>query len=211
MPAAIHGRVRRDERGSSAVEFAFCSLILLPLLLGGLSVGFNLVRATQVAQFTRDAGHQYAYGIDFTQSSGQQLLVRLATGLNFQLNGGTGVAIFSTILMVGPNDCTAGGLQANTGSCPNLKCAVYTRWYRVGNTAVFTSTLGNPTTANVSTGILNSSSYLKDSSARASGISNLMTLAAGQSIYVTEVYFSSSDYNITGFLTGNGVYARAIF
>jgi hypothetical protein len=199
------------ERGSSAIEFAFCSLILMPLLLGGLSVGFNLVRATQVAQFTRDAGHQYAYGIDFTQSSAQQMLVLLATGLNFSLTGGTGVAIFSTVLMVGPNDCTSGGLQANTASCPNLNQAVYTRRYTVGNAAVYTSTFGAPTTANTTTGIINSSSYLVDSSARATGITNVMPLSASQSIYLTEVYFSSSDYDITGFLTGSGVYARAIF
>ena len=199
------------ERGSSAIEFAFSCLVLLPLLLGALSVGFNLLRATQVAQFARDAGHLYAYGIDFTQASAQQILVKLATGLNFVLSGGSGEVIFSTILKVGPNDCTAGGLQANTGSCPNLNQAVYTRWYKAGNTSLYTSTFGKPATADPTTGIINSSSYLLDSSARANGIAGLMTLAAGQSIYLTEVYFSSSDYDITGFLTGNGVYARAIF
>jgi hypothetical protein len=202
---------KRHELGSSAIEFAFCSLILMPLLLGGLSVGFNLVRATQVAQFTRDAGHQYAYGIDFTQASAQQMLVMLATGLNFSLTGGTGVVIFSNVLMVGPNDCTSGGLQANTASCPNLNQTVFTRWYRVGNVAVYTSTFGTPTTANSTTGIISSSSYLVDSSARANGITNLMSMSASQTIYLTEVYFSSSDYNIAGFLTGSGVYARAIF
>jgi hypothetical protein len=199
------------QRGSSALEFAFSSLILIPLLLGGLSVGFNLVRATQVAQFTRDAGHLYAFGIDFTQATAQQMLVKLATGLNFATSGGSGEVIFATILMVGSSDCTSGGLQANSGSCPNLNRAVYTRWYRVGNTTVYNSQIGNPTTANSSTGIINSSSYLRDTSARATGLSSVMTLTAGQTIYLTEVYFSSSDYDITGFLTGNGVYARAIF
>ncbi len=198
-------------RGSSAIEFAFCCLILVPLLLGGLSVGFNLVRATQVAQFARDAGRLCAYGIDFTQSSAQQMLVTLANGLNFTLSGGTGEVIFANLLMVGPNDCTSGGLQANTASCPNLNQTVYTRWYKVGNTSLYNSALGSPTTADSTTGMINSSSYLRDASARANGVSNLITLAASQSIYLTEVYFSSSDYNITGFLTGNGVYARAIF
>jgi len=199
------------EHGASAIEFAFCSLVLMPLLLGCLSVGFNLVRATQVAQFARDAGHLYAYGIDFTQGSARQMLVMLATGLNFALSGGSGEVIFSTVLMVGPNDCTAGGLQANTGSCPNLNQAVYTQWYKAGNTSLYTSSFGTPTTADPTTGIINSSSYLRDSIARANGVSGLMTLSASQSVYLTEVYFSSSDYNITGFLTGNGVYARAIF
>jgi hypothetical protein len=201
----------RLERGASAIEFAFSCLVLMPLLLGGLSVGFNLVRATQVAQFARDAGHLYAYGIDFTQSSAQQMLVKLATGLNFALSGGTGEVILSTVLMVGPNDCTAGGLQANTGSCPNLNQAVHTRWYKAGNTSLYNSTFGTPTTADPTTGIISSSSFLRDSSARANGVTSLMTLSASQSIFLTEVYFSSSDYNITGFLTGNGVYARAIF
>lgn len=201
----------RAERGTSAIEFAFCSLVLMPLLLGGLSVGFNLVRSTQVAQFARDAGHLYAYGIDFTQASAQQMLVKLATGLDFSLGGGTGEVIFSNILMVGPNDCTSGGLQANTGSCPNLNRAVYTRWYAVGNTGLYTSSFGVPASANSSTGNIASSVYLVSSSARVTGIANLLTMSASQSIYLTEVYFSSSDYNITGFLTGSGVYARAIF
>jgi len=203
--------LRPGQRGSSAIEFAFSSLVLIPLLLGGLSVGFNLVRATQVAQFARDAGHLYAYGIDFTQASAQQMLVKLATGLNFVLGGGAGEVIFSTILLVGPGDCTAGGLQANTGSCPNLNQTVRTRWYRVGNQTLYNSTFGTPSTANGTTGLINSSSYLRDTSARAPGISSMMTLTPGQSISLTEVYFSSSDYDITGFLTGNGVYARAVF
>ncbi len=174
MPKAMK-RAMNHQRGSSAIEFAFCSLILMPLLLGGLSVGFNLVRATQVAQFARDAGHLYAYGIDFTQASAQQILVTLSTGLNFALSGGTGEVIFGTVLMVGPNDCTSGGLQANTASCPNLNQAVYTRWYKVGNTSLYTSTFGSPTTANSTTGMISSSSYLRDVSARAAGVSNVMT------------------------------------
>jgi hypothetical protein len=202
---------KERQRGGSVIEFAFSSLILMPLLLGVLSVGFNLLRATQVAQFTRDAGHLYAYGIDFTQSSAQQMLVQLSTGLDFALSGGTGEVIFSTVLMVGPNDCTSGGLHPNTASCPNLNQAVYTRWYRLGNTSVYTSNFGNPTTASSTTGLINSASYLVDVSARVSGLSSLITLGPSQSISLTEVYFSSSDYNITGFLTGNGVYARAIF
>jgi hypothetical protein len=113
--------------------------------------------------------------------------------------------------MVGPSDCTSGGLQANTASCPNLNQTVYTRWYRVGNTTVFTSRFGSPTTANSTTGIISSTSYLKDSTARVANLSTLIALAASQTIYLTEVYFSSSDYDLTGFLTGNGVYARAIF
>jgi len=202
---------QESERGSSAIEFAFCCLVLMPLLLGGLSVGFNLLRATQVAQFARDAGHLYAYGVDFTQSSAQQMLVKLATGLDFSLTGGTGEVIFTRILMVGAGDCTAGGLQANTASCPNLNRAVYTRWYRLGNKNIFNSSFGSPTTADTATGMISSTSYLRDSTARASGFGNVMTLAASQSVFLTEVYFSSSDYDLTGFLTGNGVYARAIF
>ncbi len=202
---------RTKERGSSAIEFAFCSLILMPLLLGGLSVGFNLVRATQVAQFARDAGHLYAYGIDFTQAPAQQMLVKLATGLNFTATGGTGEVIFSRLLMVGAADCTSGGVAANTGSCPNLNQTVYTRWYRAGNKTLYSSRYGSPTKADATTGIISSTSYLRDSTTRASGFANVMTLAVSQSVYLTEVYFSSSDYDLTGFLTGNGVYARAIF
>ena len=106
--------MKRRERGSSAVEASFGLLILMPLLMGTSVVGINLLRAMQVTQFCRDAGHMFAYGVDFSQAGNQTLLTHLAQGLNMQASGGNGVVIFSTVTFVGPNDCTGAGLSANT-------------------------------------------------------------------------------------------------
>src|SRR5579875_3756617 len=87
-------RSRQNERGTAVVEFAFCfALFWVPLFLGSIVIGFNLIRAVQVTQVCRDAGHMYAGGIDFSQSTYQNLFVSLAIGLNMSTNGGNGVEI----------------------------------------------------------------------------------------------------------------------
>jgi hypothetical protein len=200
------------ESGSALMEFSFSTLFWVPLLLGTMVLGLNLSRSIRVTQFCRDAGHMYAYGVDFSQTSNQNLLVQLASGLNITTSGGTGVVIFSTITTIAANDCTAGGLQANSTQCPNLNYNVITKRIVIGNSSVKASGFGTPAAADMdSSGSIPSSKFLTDSSTRALGFSNLISIASGQYAYVAEVYFSSPDYDWTGFLTGTGVAARSIF
>jgi hypothetical protein len=85
------------ERGSSILEFALAgSFIFLPLLAGLSTVGFQMVRSMQIATLTRDAGHMFATGIDFSQTSNQPVLGQIA-GSSLSLTDGTGVIIFSEI------------------------------------------------------------------------------------------------------------------
>lgn len=194
------------------MEFSFSTLFWVPLLLGTLVVGLNLSRSIRVTQLCRDAGHMYAYGVDFSQTANQNLLIQLASGLNITATGGNGVIIFSTITFIASNDCTAGGLQANSSQCPNLSYMVFTKRIIVGNSSLQASAFGTPKSSDMdSTGSIASSSFLTDPTARATGFSNLMTLTSGQYAYVAEAYFSSPDYDWQGFLTGTGVAARAIF
>jgi len=48
---------RKRQKGSLLVEFVLVmSLVMVPLMLGTMVVGFNLIRAIQVNQVNRDAG-----------------------------------------------------------------------------------------------------------------------------------------------------------
>jgi hypothetical protein len=154
----------------------------------------------------------YAYGVDFSQSANQSLLLRLANGLNITANRGTGAVIFSTITYVAASDCTAGGLGANSSQCPNLNYMVLTNRLVIGNSSLKASAFGTPNASDMdSSGSISSSKFLTDTSTRATGFSNLIAISSGQYAYVSEVYFSSPDYDWTGFLTGTGVAARNIF
>jgi hypothetical protein len=194
------------------MEFSFSTLFWVPLLLGTMVLGLNLSRSIRVTQLCRDGGHMYAYGVDFSQLGNQNLLLRLASGLNISATGGNGVVIFSTITYIAAADCTAGGLTANSSQCPNLNYMVLTRRLVIGNSSLMGSAFGTPNAADMdSSGSIPSSKFLTDTTTRATGFSNLITVASGQYAYVSEAYFSSPDYDWTGFLTGTGVAARNIF
>jgi hypothetical protein len=40
---------------------------------------------------------------------------------------------------------------------------------------------------------------------------SLLPMTQGQVAYLVETYFSTSQYDWTGFLSGTGIYAKAIF
>jgi hypothetical protein len=200
------------ETGGALMEFSFSTLFWVPLLLGTVVLGLNLSRSIRVTQFCRDAGHMYAYGVDFSQAANKNLLIQLASGLNITTTGGNGVVILSTITSIAASDCTAGGLQANSSQCPNLNYTVLTKRLVIGNSALKSSAFGTPNPADMdSSGSIPSSKFLTDTTTRATGFSTLLTIASGQYAYVSEVYFTSPDYDWTGFLTGTGVAARNIF
>jgi len=194
------------------VEFVLSSLFWVPLLMGTFVVGLNLVRAIQVMQICRDAGHMFAYGVDFSQAGNQNLLIRLTSGLNFSIGGGNGVVIFSTLSGIGALQCTAAGYQADTAHCPNINQIVFTRRIVVGNSSKRASNFGTPGSGTVdANGYIAASYYLTNISERATGFSSLLPLAAGQLAYLTETYLASPDIDWTNFMTGTGVYARTIF
>jgi hypothetical protein len=133
----IHRNSQARRRGSSLIEFVLSSMFWVTLLIGTLVIGGNLVKSIQVVQLCRDVGHMWAYGVDFSQASNQNLIAKLAQGLNFSTSGsGNGVVILSSVTYIGPNQCTAGGLAADTTSCPNLNQTVFTRRVVAGNSSV---------------------------------------------------------------------------
>jgi len=205
-------QVRHRENGQVLLEFVFSTLFWAVLLMGVSVVGLNLIRSLQTTEVTRDAGHLYAYGLDFSQTGNQNLLIQLCGGLNVTTTGGNGVFIFSAIMYIDTPQCTAAGLQGNTTSCPNLGQSVFTQRLTVGNSGLLTSRFGTPSPSIIGTsGFIGSSDYLKNTSARAAGFTSLLPMTGGQVAYLTETYFSSPDYDWNNYLTGTGVYGRNIF
>src|SRR5579884_623607 len=180
MKQAIRGQTMRkkNERGTSIIEFAVVSTVLIPLLFGIVSLGVNLGHTTQVIQISRDAGHLYSKGVDFSQSSNKQIIVNLATPMGMtSATAGSGVVILSTIQQVYPADCTAAGISG--GSCTNSGKDVITNRIVIGNSS-YTSQYGTPSSSlidslgDLSTGSSSTHGYLNDSSAVATGFSNLI-------------------------------------
>jgi len=194
------------------IEFCLSVALWMTILMGLATVGINLIRALQVEQVCRDAGRLYSAGLDFTQSGNQNLLILLATGLNVTTSGGNGVFVFSTVEYIDTAQCTAGGLQANGTSCPNLGQNVVIQRVVVGNSGLYTSTFGTPPAAIIGTGgNISSSNYLSNTSARASGFGSVIAMTGGQLAYLTETYFSSPDFAWGSYMSGAGVYERKIF
>jgi hypothetical protein len=40
---------------------------------------------------------------------------------------------------------------------------------------------------------------------------NVMPMSTGESTYVVETFYSSSDFDLTGFWNGSGTYTMAVF
>lgn len=199
------------ERGSTLVEFALTSLIWVPLLLGSIVFGFNILSAIQVSQLSRDSGHMYAYGVDFTQPQNAALLQRLASSLNLNIQptSGTGNIVFSKITLVSDNDCKAAGLS----DCANTGKYVFTDLFVFGNQAGIKTALGSPTANFFKSGSIKISDYLTNLSLVATKFPDLgitFTPDKGQYAYVAEVNYHSTAVNWNGF-TNIGSYARSIF
>lgn len=175
-------------------------------------MGFDLIRAMQVTQVCRDAGHMYSYGVDFSQSAYQNLLISLAPGLNMTATGGSGVVILSTVTYIDSNDCIAGGYLATTSSCANLNQTVFTRRVVVGNAGLHTSAFGTPSSGDMdSSGNISSAGYLNNSNDRAVGFSGLIPLSSGQFSYMSEMYEQSPNLSWWSYLGTAWADARSIF
>lgn len=196
----IESKERRPgERGSALIEFVLCtSLFLVPLLLGAMVVGMNVIRAVQVTALCRASAHMYSQNVDFSQTQTQQELIKIAQGLNITTTGGNGVIIFSRITYITLTQCQAGGYS--TG-CANETNYVITNRLVVGNSTIHTSAFGTPPAADMDSsgdGDVLPSAYLTDPATIAQNFSSIISLPAGQYGYVAETYFTSPDLNWWG-------------
>ena len=202
---------RRNRSGTTIIEFVLITaLVLIPLLMGSLVVGFNLIRAIQANQINRDSGHMFARGVDFSTSTGagnRAVLTYMAPRLAF--SPPTGVVILSAIQYVGPNTCN---------QCPNEYHAVFLQQLMIGNSALLNSYFGTVAAGSMTNdGTGTVKNPYTDTSVQADAILNVIPIVDGVSMgdgeiaYTSETYFSSTDFDIAGFLPPSGVYCRAIF
>jgi hypothetical protein len=198
---------RVGRRGSAATEFAFSLLVLVPAVIGVFVMGFRVTDAIQTVQVARDTARMSARGIDFSVTANQDLVVRLSSGLNMTRTGGEGVVIISKVLLVGHDQCQAGGLS--DAACTNINLPVFIRRIVIGNSGLRASNHGTP-----SPGLIDSSgyvsNYLTNTTTRAvGGFSALMpNMVPGDEAFMAEAYFASPGSVMFG---SAGSYSRSIF
>ena len=198
-------RRNRSRRGNTIIEFVLVTaLVLLPLLMGGMVIGFNLIRAIQANQVNRDSGHMYARGVDFSTTTGagnRDVLTYMAPRLAG--SSGTGVVVLSEFQYVGPNTCK---------NCANTGHAVFLQQLTIGNSALMSSHFGTlPAGSMKQDGTGTVINPYTDPAVQADGILGVLPMTDGDLAYVSETYFSSTDFDIAGFLSPSGIYCRAIF
>lgn len=152
----------RKERGGALVEFAVCSLILMPMFLGISALGLALVREILVSQVCRDSGHMYANGVDFSQTSTKNLLTTIGGSLKLGPTQTNSAVILTTVTYITQTICSAAKLSGN--SCTNLNHYVITRQIQIGGAGNITSRFGSPPTADFadSQGNVSQNAYLTD-------------------------------------------------
>ena len=192
-----------SESGSALIEFVLCvGLFWMPLFVGTLFGGLNLIRVLQVTQLCRDVAHMSAFGIDFSQTSAQNLLVSLAPSLGLTTSTTShGVVILSVIThIVQSTDCT----PASISNCANDGYDVVVRRIVIGNTNLpnTTSAFGTPCSTcyvDATSGNITPAAYLNNSSTRAaaSGVSFAppIVLTSSHYAYVAEAFVTSPENN----------------
>jgi hypothetical protein len=230
-------RNRSGERGVEILEFGLVLILFIPLLLGGLVTGMNLIRSIQNNQMCRDLADMYIHGADFSTQEMQQLAARLSQGLYLDVshystatpaintgNQGNGLVTISQIMYVGAT--TDGNCASLTNeTCTNHDSFVFTQRIRFGNGTLASSApslLGDPSTTEItSLGVIKNP--LTDAGARVpepqqSNMRSLWQVSGGgrtplqdgQVSYVVETFFGNPDLGLGSF-PGGGVYAKYFF
>lgn len=209
----------RRERGGALVEFAMCSLVLMPLFLGISALGLALVREILVSQVCRDSGHMYANGVDFSQTSTKNLLTTIGGSLNIGPTQTNSAVILTTVTYITQSICNAASLTGN--SCTNLNHYVITRQIQIGGTGTITSRFGSPPTADFADaqGNVKQSAYLADAGDQTicpftSDPTSQFTITSfhqgNQFAYSSEVLVIDHSLDWSGFI-GSKTAASAIF
>lgn len=223
MRRAIFPPRRERQRGTWLIEFALCSIFMVPLFVATVGAGMSLCRAIQTTQVCRDAGHLYMDQINFNDPANQRLIGRLAAGMGMTSDAsgtinsnGHGVVILSMIMKIGSVECASAG-YASVTRCPNYNQLVVTQRVVVGNSSLQSSNFGNPAPAVLGNdGKITEYNYCTNASVvvPASSHASKLNLQPGQYSYVSEAYFISpelSGFNWKGAPGVSATYAYNFF
>ena len=203
------GRTKRSQNGVAIIEFTFSLFVLIPLLLGCLIFGFRLIRAIQMQQITRDIGHMYFRGIDFSTPVPIQTAQTLAQSFNLTVTG-TSEMILSKTQLETQAGCDAANPASPPGTpCTNLNKPVFIQQLTIGHAGIGSSAFGTPPLqADLS---VSAADQANNAAAQAVGFPAVLTLKAGEIAYVAEMVNQTPELNIPGFSGTPQVYSRSIF
>ena len=217
-------------RGAACVEFAFITMVLVPLLLGTGAAGINMILTLQTIQLARDAGHMYARGLDFSQPGNQTILANVGSTLGLSTTAGSGsaVVILSKLTYVDDAACTAAGAvdkNGNPSGCTNLGKWVFTQRLEIGNSSLRTSNIGSPLTSGPTgvtvsspSGNISLSDYVTKAGAVAtfnsinpySDVNGVVSgLPSGQMLYIAEA--AATAFGMPPFIGPSATYSYGLF
>jgi hypothetical protein len=222
-------RGRASERGAAMLEFSFMILVLVPLLLGTMGFGLNMIRSLQTIQMARDAGHMFARGADFSQPGNKTIIAALGADVGLTTNSATSnaVVILSSLIYIDKAMCAADGKVDANGN--PLGCTNYTKWVFarriiIGDNNMRTSNLGSPIQNGPNPVLLDSGGRvsLHDQVTNAGDVAtftginpyakvnNVVTgLPSGQVLYIAEG--ASEGIQVPPFVPNAIMYAYSIF
>jgi len=200
------------------METGLCLIFLVPIFAGMFAIGMALVKAIQVSAVCRNANVMVVRNINMADPNNQKLVVRTAQGLRMGLPdsspdpGGKGLIVLSKIIRVGANECAqvndVSGNPLTPANCPNYGYYVFASRILIGNSSLFTSPLGSPSSSADSNGDISVANYVTVPANRASGFppstydppantmparNGLIYLSRGGFSYVSEAIFDVSD------------------
>jgi hypothetical protein len=220
----------KSPRGVSIVEFCFAMLILVPLLLGTIGIGMNLILDLQTIELARDAGHMYARGADFSQPGYQTELATIGgnVGLSTTAGSGSAVVILSQVMYVDTGICSSDGKVDSHGNplgCTNYQQWVFTQRIVIGNSSLKSSIFGSPVTTGktpvtiASNGTISLSDQVTNAGDVASfsvginpykNVSGVISgLPSGQTIYISEV--AAQGYSMPPIVSSPVMYSYNMF
>src|SRR5947209_691945 len=200
----MRSSTRKHQKGSALVEACLClTLFWTPLFIGTYQIGFNLIRAVQVTQICRDAGHMYSLGTDFSQTQYQNLLKSLMPASMDASSSGNTIVYLSTITYLDASSCASQNLT--TANCPNYGKVVLTRQIPIGNTSVMASHFGTPACPASSAYNCTQNYYVTNSLAVAHGF-GIPLANSTQFAYVSEMFVQSRDLSFFQSLGTSGEY-----
>jgi len=216
---------RKKQSGATIIEFTLSLAFLVPLLIGTFVFGFRLVQEQQINQITRDLAHMYSRG-NFEPNIQGPAAESVSLAGQFGLTAtGNAALIFSTITLATTADCQAFN---GTNTCPNLGKPVYVEQIGIGNVTANAGAFGTPVsgggtlpaTSPALTGIADYTTTAAtltpynqggNSWALANGFANLVTLNAGQVVYLVEMFNHTPALNVGGITGQPLIYSRAVF
>ena len=228
LPASA--RRRRSQKGVEALEFGLFAVVMAPALIWMFTTGMNFLKFNKANDTTRAAALMYVKGTNMMVLGSQEIIERIAEGLDLQVDDGvtppnqslkndrgSGLIILSQVQYVGSVTCPTG--------CTNYGKYVFMHRAYIGNKNLVlgggedndqepaSSALGDPTSTawNSTTGIV-ANPHGDSGAVVNSSFANVWpsggSLPDGQIAYVIEAYFKGNFGS--GQFNGRGIYTRIL-